>query len=152
MMRSALNLTMDTDPGRTTTNMRILVVDDNQDGARSLAGILALKGHVIRVAFSGSLAVKEAVMFKPDLVLMDIGMSGMDGLESCRIMRKALPGSMCIVAITGYDSPEDRQRTAMAGYDEHLVKPVDFEKLDAIIRMVMERVTGRDPDTAGNAR
>ena len=86
--------------------MRILVVDDNQDGARSLAGILALKGHVIRVAFSGSLAVKEAVMFKPDLVLMDIGMSGMDGLESCRIMRKALPGSMCIVAITGYDSPE----------------------------------------------
>jgi DNA-binding response OmpR family regulator len=128
--------------------MRILVVDENQDAARSLAAILQLKGHAIRVAFNGSLAVKEADMFKPHLVLMDISMSGMDGLQSCRIMRQALPHTMCIVAITGHDAPEDRQRTANAGFNDHLRKPVDFARLDAILHTLDARVSD---ETCNNA-
>ncbi len=129
--------------------MRILVVDDNHDAARSLASILLLKGHTIRVAFSGSLAVKEAAMFKPHLVLLDIGMSGMDGLECCRIMRKALPSSLRIVAITGYDSPEDKDRTKVAGFDDHLVKPVDFVHLEEVLRTVRTRISDEGCNNAG---
>jgi DNA-binding response OmpR family regulator len=129
--------------------MRILVVDDNQDAARSLAAILLIQGHAVRVAFNGSLAVKEAGMFRPHLVLMDIGMSGMDGLQSCRIMRRTLPHTMRIVAITGYDSPEDKQRTAIAGFDDHLVKPVHRDQLDAIIIAVAARNSDEGCNNAG---
>lgn len=105
---------------------RILVVDDNVDAGDSLAALLELHGQEVIVARDGVEAVRDAADFKPDLVLLDLGMPRMDGCEAARRIR-ALPGGrgICIVALTGWGQAVDRQRTREAGFDRHLVKPVD---------------------------
>jgi CheY-like chemotaxis protein len=109
---------------KAVSTRRVLVVDDNQDAAESLATLLKLQGHEVRVAFSGVAALEMTKTYTPDVVFMDIGMPGMDGYEAARRMREQ-PGLRRVVmaALTGWGQQEDRRRTAEAGFDHHLVKP-----------------------------
>ncbi len=120
--------------GRPAQSLRVLVVDDNVDQADSAALLLQVSGHEARVAYSGPAALEAAVEYRPDLVLMDIGLPGMDGYEVARRLRQqpSLRGTM-LVAVTGYGQDSDRQRSRQAGFDHHLVKPVNMQALEAIL-------------------
>ncbi len=109
---------------------RILVVDDNEDSARSMSTIQRLHGHDTRIAFTGPDAVAAAAEFSPEVVLLDIGLPGMDGFEVARRLR-AMPETRnaFLVATTGYGDPEDRARARAVGFDEYLLKPVDLDLL-----------------------
>jgi CheY-like chemotaxis protein len=109
------------------------VVDDNVDGADSLAVLLRLSGHAVRVCHDGPAALALADEFVPDLVLLDIGLPGMDGYEVARRLR-ARPGldRVLLVALTGYGQEEDVRRSRQAGFDHHLVKPADPTTLAAL--------------------
>ena len=109
---------------------RVLVVDDNRDAAQSLAVMLRLSGHEVQVAHDGPAALSAAERARPDLVLLDIGMPGMSGLEVARRLR-ALPWgrAVLLVAQTGWGQEEDRQRAREAGFDLHLTKPIDHAAL-----------------------
>jgi PAS domain S-box-containing protein len=119
---------------RAASHRRILVVDDNQDAAASLAVLLDLEGHEVMVAHDGLEAVQKAERFNPDVVFMDLGMPKMDGIEAARHLR-ALPGgrNVVLVALTGWGQTTDRQRTHSAGFDAHLVKPVDSDVLAELL-------------------
>jgi signal transduction histidine kinase len=114
---------------------RVLVVDDNGDAAESLALLLRLAGHEARVAHDGPGALKEAEAFPPDAVLLDIGLPGMDGYEVARRLRR-LEGarSATLVAVTGYGQDDDLRRSKEAGFDHHLIKPVDPSTLYDLLR------------------
>jgi signal transduction histidine kinase/integral membrane sensor domain MASE1/CheY-like chemotaxis protein len=118
------------DPAR-APRRRVLVVDDNADSAESLAILLQMQGHDVRMAHDGPSALAAAREQRPDLVLLDIGLpAGMDGYEVAQRLRPE-PGleRAVIVAVTGFGQEEDRQRATDAGFDGHLVKPVDMQKL-----------------------
>jgi signal transduction histidine kinase/DNA-binding response OmpR family regulator len=116
---------------------RILVVDDNEDAAELLASALEIMGYTTCVAHDGPEALKLAAEFDPDLALLDIGLPVMDGYELARRLHDD-PGlrRVPLVAVTGYGQPSDRQRSEAAGFDAHLVKPVDIERLAALIRQL----------------
>jgi signal transduction histidine kinase len=116
---------------------RILVVDDNEDAAELLASVLEVMGHTTRVAHDGPEALKAAAEFDPDLALLDIGLPVMDGYELARRLHDD-PGlrRVPLVAVTGYGQPADRQRSEAAGFDAHLVKPVDIERVGSLIRQL----------------
>ncbi len=124
-------------PGR-----RILVVDDNQDTAQTLALLLQLQGHETRAAYDGAAALETARGFRPDVVLLDLGLPRMDGYEVARRLRSQ-PGAapLFLVALTGWGQAEDRRRTREAGFDCHLVKPVDAAELQNLLAARPE--TGR---------
>lgn len=117
-------------PGR----RRILVVDDNVDSAHSLAMLLQLMGNEVRMAHDGPSALEAAAAFVPDIVLLDIGLPGMNGLDVARRMRKipALQNAV-LVAQTGWGQDEDRRRSQEAGFNTHLVKPIDLAALQAML-------------------
>jgi circadian clock protein KaiC len=110
------------------------IVEDNRDAADSLAMLLTLAGHEVRVAYDGPQALAEAPTFRPDVVLMDIGLPRMDGCEVARRLRQ-LPGmeGVLLVALTGFGQEQDRRRSQEAGFNAHCVKPIDFEALQAIL-------------------
>jgi CheY-like chemotaxis protein len=114
--------------------MRILVVDDNADAAESLSILLRMQGHEVRVAYDGLEALDLAAELMPDLVLLDIGLPRLDGYEVARRLRQ-FPGGdgMIMVAVTGWGQAEDRRRSREAGFDHHLVKPLDFAALDQLL-------------------
>jgi CheY-like chemotaxis protein/two-component sensor histidine kinase len=106
--------------------LRILVVDDNHDTATSLALLLQLKGHQTRIAEDGLDAVAVAGDFRPDAVLLDIGLPRMDGYEAARRIRQLLSDKrVLLIATTGWGQQTDRERSQAAGFDRHLVKPAD---------------------------
>jgi PAS domain S-box-containing protein len=113
---------------------RVLVVDDSVDAADTTATLLEAAGCVVRARYSGEHAVAEITEFQPEIVLLDLGMPGVNGIETCRRMR-ALPGgcSVFIVAVTGWGQEDDRRRTRDAGFDAHLVKPVEPNALLDVI-------------------
>jgi CheY-like chemotaxis protein/two-component sensor histidine kinase len=114
---------------------RILVVDDNQDAADILADSLMLLGCEIRVAYDGPSALNIAAEFQPAVALLDIGLPVMDGYELARRLREQQPGpDLRLVAVTGYGQESDRRRSLSAGFDAHLVKPLDFDVLDSLIK------------------
>ena len=105
---------------------RILVVDDNRDAAISLAMILNKMGNETQTAHDGHEAVDVAAAFKPDVILLDIGMPKLNGYDACRRIREQPWGrEPFIVALTGWGQEEDRRRSREAGFDRHMVKPVD---------------------------
>jgi signal transduction histidine kinase/ActR/RegA family two-component response regulator len=114
--------------------VRILVVDDNVDGAASLAMLLRLWGHDVAVAHDGPAALRAADAQRPQVALLDIGLPGMDGYELARRLR-ARPGldRTALVALTGWGQEEDRRRSQEAGFDHHLVKPVDLSALQELL-------------------
>jgi PAS domain S-box-containing protein len=115
-----------------TTQRRILVVDDNQDAADSLATLLSMEGHEVNAVYAGEAGLSEIETSKPDLVLLDIGLPGMSGYEIVRRIKASHP-SILVVALSGYGRAEDKQQSAAAGFDAHLVKPFDFEHLRKIL-------------------
>ena len=112
------------------TKRRMLVVDDLKDSADSLAILLRMLGHEVQTAYDGEEAIATAERFRPDVVLLDIGMPRLNGLDACRHIRERPWGqAVFMVALTGWGQDEDRRRTAQAGFDAHLVKPADPETL-----------------------
>jgi DNA-binding response OmpR family regulator len=134
---------------RAGTSLRVLVVEDNVDAARTLTMLLEASGHEVRNAFNGLAALEEALAFKPDVVLLDIGLPGLDGYKVAKWMRRTLPKVM-LVAVTGYGKDEDRKRSREAGFDHHLVKPADFTDVRAILATVRSK-KGRAKRTVKSA-
>jgi signal transduction histidine kinase/CheY-like chemotaxis protein len=112
---------------------RLLVVDDNQDAANSFGMLLRMRGHEVRIAYSGAAALELAKSYTPDVVFLDIGMPGMDGYEVARRMRQQ-PSlqEVVLAALTGWGQQEDRRRTAAAGFDCHFVKPPEPAALEEL--------------------
>jgi CheY-like chemotaxis protein len=129
----AAALQVDTIPAPASNRRRILVVDDNVDAALMLAEALKYDGHDVMTAFDGPTALATAEQFHPDAALLDLGLPVMDGFELARRLRE-LPGGapMKIVAVTGYSSAKDRERSAQASFDSHLVKPIDTNALESL--------------------
>jgi PAS domain S-box-containing protein len=128
-------------PEPATARYRIVVADDSQDSAEALALLLSLKGHETRTAFDGAEAVEVAERFRPDVMLLDIGMPKLNGYDACRLIRAQPWGrQVVLVAQTGWGQEEDRRRTEEAGFDGHLVKPVDPE---ALMSLLASRAAGR---------
>ena len=119
--------------------LRVLIVDDNRDAADSLATILRQQGHEVLIANDGHEAIRIALAERPGVVLLDIGLPGMDGYEVCRELRRRGLGSTLIVALTGFGQDEDRQRSYEAGFDGHQVKPSDPVELLRIVARSRER-------------
>ena len=117
------------------TSRDILLVEDNADGAESLRRLLELAGHRVRIARDGAAGLEALRERPPELALIDIGLPGLDGYEVARRARAARGDrrSPLLVALTGYGAPEDRRRALEAGFDEHLVKPLDAEKLGRLL-------------------
>ena len=114
--------------------LRVLVVDDNADAAEMLALFLRSEGHEVRSAHDGPAALRTAESFRPEVVVLDIGLPRMDGYEVARRLReRAGPRTPLLVALTGYGQEEDRRRAREAGFDAHLVKPADPEELQRLL-------------------
>ena len=108
------------------TRLRILVVDDSEDAALTLATLLELAGYELHVAHDGEQALAVAEACRPDVVLLDIGLPKLSGNEVCRRLRQQDWGrQMTIIALTGWGQEQDRRRTTESGFDHHLVKPAD---------------------------
>ncbi len=120
--------------GEPAPRRRVLVVDDNVDSATTLGMLLELMGHEVRVTHDGESALAAAPEFAPEIVLLDIGLPGMDGYEVARRLRQmpALNGAV-LVAQTGWGQEEDRRRSQQAGFQHHLVKPIDPDALNAVL-------------------
>jgi PAS domain S-box-containing protein len=113
---------------------RVLVTDDNEDAAESLARMLRMMGHEVRIASDGEHCIAACEEFRPDVVLLDIGMPKMNGYDAARIIRSRPWGTdVLIVALTGWGQEEDRRRAREAGIDHHLVKPAEFTRLARIL-------------------
>jgi signal transduction histidine kinase len=112
--------------------LRVLIVDDNRDAADSLAMLLQFEGRQTLCVYSGEDALRQLAAFDPQLVLLDIGLPGIDGYEVARRMKAAAP-ALRVIALSGYGQLEDRQRSAAAGFDAHLVKPVDLDALKRVL-------------------
>jgi two-component system CheB/CheR fusion protein len=118
---------------------RVLVADDNLDAAESLAMLLTMMGHEVRAAHDGEQAVEQAEKFRPDLILMDVGMPTLDGLQAAtRIRSMEWGASPVIVALTGWGQDADRKRSKDAGCDVHLVKPLDFDRLTVLLTQLAQ--------------
>jgi PAS domain S-box-containing protein len=131
---------------------RILVVDDNGDAADSLAVLLRLMGNDVRTAPDGPAALEAARAYRPDVVLLDLGLPGMSGYDVCRRLREGhFANGPLVVALTGYGQDEDRRRTREAGFDRHLVKPVNPDELREVLAENDGRANspGFDPERAG---
>lgn len=114
---------------------RILVVDDNRDAAESLAMLLTLQGHEVTMAHDGQQAVDRAIEWRPDAILLDIGLPVLNGYEAARRIRAAFDGApLLLVALTGWGQESDRRRSTDAGFDAHLVKPVDPSVLAQVLQ------------------
>ncbi len=119
---------------------RILIVDDNRDGAESLAMLLSIAGHEPHVAFDGQAGIDAAERLLPDAVLLDIGLPGLNGYEVCRRIRQEPWGrELMLIALTGWGQDEDRARSKEAGFDRHLVKPVDPAGLMTLLASIPSR-------------
>jgi CheY-like chemotaxis protein len=118
------------------------VVDDNEDAAESLAELLQLTGNETHIANDGASALEAAEKLRPDIIFLDIGLPRMDGHAVARAIRAEPWGARIrLVALTGWGQPEDRLRSDEAGFDRHLVKPVDFDVLERLIAETAERAT-----------
>ncbi len=146
-VRVPTRLTIDAEPATPAStvlapqSLKILVVDDNRDAAESLSMLLELKGHVVRSAYDGEHALQVAEDFRPDIVLLDLGMPKMNGYEACRRIREHAWGAqMTLIAVTGWGQEDDRRKSSDAGFDGHLVKPVDPETLEELSTYLHARV------------
>ena len=112
---------------------RILVVDDSVDSAETLGELLKIWGHDVRLAHDGPGAVTAAREYKPEVVLLDIGLPGMDGFAVAAELRKQNLGGRMLVALTGYGEQQDKDRAQKAGFDHHLTKPIDPDTLQKLL-------------------
>jgi CheY-like chemotaxis protein len=116
------------------SSLRVLIVDDNRDSADSLAMLLRLTGHQTHVSYDGLAGLEAAEKFQPEVALLDIGLPKLNGYEVCRRIRQQPWGkTMLLVALTGWGHAEDRKTSSAAGFDAHLVKPVEYEALKKLL-------------------
>ena len=131
------------DASSDVTPLRVLVVDDNIDAAQSLVILLETAGHTVHTAYDGRAALAAAEQHRPQIIFLDLGLPILDGCEVATRVRAMPPVAQAtLVAITGYGQESDRQRTRAAGFDEHLVKPVDFDAVQKILRKAGETNPG----------
>jgi len=127
-------------PNHATVSMKLLVVDDNRDSADSLALMLQMSGHETLTAYDGEEAVASAQSFRPEAVLLDIGMPKMNGYDAARAIRGQPWGQdVLLFALTGWGQEEDRRRSREAGFDAHLVKPVEITQLMQLLETLPRR-------------
>jgi PAS domain S-box-containing protein len=140
---------VESEPTVPAPKRRILVVDDSQDAARSMARVLRLRGNETRTACDGAEAVHVAEEFRPEVILMDVGMPHVDGYEATRRIRQQPWGqSITIIALTGWGQEGDRVESREAGCDGHLVKPVDLAELEKLLAELAAEAAG-DPAAGG---
>jgi CheY-like chemotaxis protein len=120
---------------------RILVVEDNSDARAMLRDSLEMAGHEVYDRADGAAGLAAALSLKPDAAIIDIGLPGLSGYELARRIRSVADGRMTLIALTGYGQDEDRQRALQSGFDLHIVKPVEAEKL-------LEAVASKPTDTS----
>jgi PAS domain S-box-containing protein len=120
--------------GEGTAPRRILIVEDNDDARQMLRHLLELSGHEVHEADNGTTGLERALVLRPDVVLIDLGLPGLDGYEVARRIRASGRKEVVLVAVTGYGQREDRLRASAAGFDAHFTKPVDLPALDALLR------------------
>jgi CheY-like chemotaxis protein len=121
-------------PPIASSGRRVLVADDNKDAADSLAMVLELSGHDVRVAHGGCAALTLAQTFRPDVALLDIGMPELNGYEVAKELRREPWGTgILLIALTGWGQDDDRQRAKDAGFDHHLTKPLDLDTLETLL-------------------
>ena len=127
--------------------LRVLVADDSRDSANSLAMLLRINGHIVNTAYNGLEAVEAFDAFQPDVALLDIGMPRIDGYEAARRIR-ALPSGerIPLIALTGWGQDADRQRSREAGFDHHLLKPIDPT---ALLELLLTLASPAQPAMAG---
>jgi len=114
-------------------SQRVLVVDDNRDAADTLAHLLSQAGAEVQVTYNGADALEQVEAFAPDVVVLDLGMPGMSGLDVARYIRKRPGSPPMLIALTGWGQSADRELTRVAGFRHHLTKPVDFAELHALL-------------------
>jgi len=132
---------------------RVLVVDDNRDAADSLAMLLSMHGYSVEVAGDGSMALERAADFQPDIMLLDIGMPGLNGYELARrIRQQPWGGATRLAAITGWGQAEDKARARAAGFDHHLTKPVDPAEVLALVALAVASRGGTQPAVTEGSR
>ena len=113
---------------------RVLLIEDNADARAALGALLELEGYVVESAADGAAGVEIVRTKRPTVALIDIGLPGIDGYEVARRIRDLGPPQPHLVALTGYSRPEDRERASQAGFDAHLVKPIDPTALAALVK------------------
>lgn len=127
--------------------LRILIVEDHADCAESLASVLHLFGHEVEIAVDGPSALAAIGAYQPDVVLLDIGLPGMNGYEVAKQLSR--PRSVLaplLIAITGYGSESERSRSSESGIHLHMVKPVDLAHLKAVLKRFQKMLTGLAPE------
>jgi DNA-binding response OmpR family regulator len=117
---------------------RVLVVDDNEDAADSLATLLGVMSYDVRVAYDGPEAIQAADEFAPTVALLDIGLPKLSGYDIARHIRRTRGDGVLLVAITGWGQEDDRRKAREAGFDHHFTKPADFEVLVELIEQEMK--------------
>ncbi len=138
------------DPVSLSASLRVLVADDNADAATSMALLLKAMGQEVVSVGNGLEAIELADTYRPDVILMDIGMPGLNGYEACRRIRAQPSGkAIVMVALTGWGQDEDRRKSREAGFDEHLVKPADPAALRKLFASLSMRESSRQPDADG---
>ncbi|HSB97735.1 MAG TPA: response regulator, partial [Spongiibacteraceae bacterium] len=126
-----------------STRCRILIADDNVDAVASMAMLLELMGNEVVVAHDGQQACDMAAAFQPSVVILDIGMPRLNGYAACRLMRtQAWSANATIIALTGWGQLEDQRRSDEAGFDHHLVKPIDPAVLEKLISAIKGATAG----------
>jgi CheY-like chemotaxis protein len=124
----------ETHPRKANQRLRILVVDDNRDSADSLRLLLEFSGHQVAVAYSGHDGLQAAEQYQPDVVLCDIGLPGLAGYGVARQLRdNPTTAKARLIVVTAYGQDEDRRRSHEAGFEQHLVKPVDPDTLQRVL-------------------
>ena len=123
-----------------TLTLRVLVVDDGEDNRESLGRLVQAWGHQVRLAHDGPSALEAFVSFRPHVVLLDIGLPGMDGWQVAQQIRRHDGWATLLVAVTGYGQERDRERSRAAGIDIHLVKPVRPAKVQRLLAEAQEHI------------
>jgi CheY-like chemotaxis protein len=121
-------------PASLSAPCRVLVVDDSVDSAETIAELLRIWGHEVSTAHDGPQALAVAREKKPEVILLDIGLPEMDGYEVARQLRAESLGGRLLIALTGYSGDSDRELVKQAGFDRHMIKPVDPEALQKLLR------------------
>jgi CheY-like chemotaxis protein len=135
-----------------TSRFRLLVVDDNRDSVDSLSTLLRLMGNDVHMAYDGVEAVHAARLHRPDVVLLDVGLPLQNGYEAARLIRSEPWGSeVVLIALTGWGQEQDRRRSREAGFDHHLVKPVDPRALMTLVAELYHRARPGVPLPAASA-
>jgi CheY-like chemotaxis protein len=125
---------------------RVLVVDDNRDGCDSLAALLQMNGFAVETVYDGVGAVARARQWRPEVVLLDIGLPTLSGYDVCAAIRgQERGGEILIFALTGWGSEADLERTRLAGFDAHFVKPIEIGALAALLPLTRGEVARRHP-------